>query len=524
MLKIIQSNRIDRLSEELAAAIQRPSAGLDLRAEVVVVPHSGLARWLKYRIADARGICANVEFPYPAQFLWQLMSRVVPGIPERSPFDAEVMAWRIFSRLEALPEDPEAAPLRAYGAARDARERLALARRIAAVFDAYLVHRPDWLRAWAEGRLIGLEPPQTERWQAWLWRELLRASGTLFAEHPRARFFAELERLRRRGSDPASLLPPAISVFGVPLLPPLYLGMFVELSRYVDVSCYVLNPCREYWADILAERDLARLRLKGDAAAEHAEVGHPLLASWGRQPRDNLALFAALMGEEGVEEAERFEAPAAESLLGRLQRSIVELQDLRGAAIPLAEADPSLRIHVCHSLTRELEVLQDQLLHLFETLPDLRPADVVVMTPELDAAAPVIEAVFGTVPPERRIPYAITGRAAPDAAPVLKAFLDLLALPDSRFEAATVVDLLQVSAVARRFGLSEDELAQIRTWLREAGVRWGRDAAHRRGLGLPEETRHTWAEGLSRLLLGYALPGGGEHLFAGLLPYDELEG
>ncbi|HSD62108.1 MAG TPA: exodeoxyribonuclease V subunit gamma, partial [Burkholderiales bacterium] len=286
MLKIVQSNRLDRLAGELVAASRPPSVGLDLRPEVVVVPHSGLARWLKYRIADATGICANVEFPYPAQFLWQLMSRVVPAIPERSPFDAEVMAWRIFSRLEALPEGEETAPLRAYAQARDARERLALAQRIAAVFDAYLVHRPDWLRAWAGGRLVGLEPQQTERWQAWIWRELLRESKTSFVEHPRAQFFAELERLRRGGTDPASMLPPAIRVFGVPLLSPLYLGMFVELSRYVDVSCYVLNPCREYWADILAERDIARLRLEGNAAAEHAEVGHPLLASWGRQPRD----------------------------------------------------------------------------------------------------------------------------------------------------------------------------------------------------------------------------------------------
>jgi exodeoxyribonuclease V gamma subunit len=524
MLKIVQSNRLDLLAWELVAASGLPSRRLDLRPDIIVVPHSGIARWLKYRIAEAKGVCANVEFPYPAQLLWRLISLVVPGVPARSPFDVEVMAWRIFARLEALPDTSETAPLRAYATAHEARERLGLAQRIASVFDAYLVHRPDWLRAWADGRLLGLEPRETERWQAWLWQELLRESGTSFTEHPRAAFFSELARLQSRGTDLTSILPPAVSVFGVPLLPPLYLGMFLELARYVDVNCYVLNPCREYWADIVAERDLARLKLEGDALAEYAEVGHPLLASWGKQARDNLALFAALIGEEDVQEEAHFEAPHAESLLARLQRSIVDLQDITGASIHLPEFDTSIRIHVCHSLTRELEVLHDQLLHLFEALPDLHPSDIVVMTPELDAAAPVIDAVFGTVPPERRIPYAITGRAKPDATPVLRAFLDLLALPDSRFEAATVVDLIQVPAVARRFRFAEDELAQVRIWLREAGVRWGRDADHRQSLGLPAESRHTWAEGLSRLFLGYALPAGGERLFAGLLPFDELEG
>ncbi|MDQ7075613.1 MAG: exodeoxyribonuclease V subunit gamma [Gammaproteobacteria bacterium] len=42
--------------------------------------------------------------------------------------------------------------------------------------------------------------------------------------------------------------------------------------------------------------------------------------------------------------------------------------------------------------------------------------------------------------------------------------------------------------------------------------------------GLPEVEQHSWLAGLERMVLGYALPGGEQHLFAGLLPYDEIEG
>ena len=67
-------------------------------------------------------------------------------------------------------------------------------------------------------------------------------------------------------------------------------------------------------------------------------------------------------------------------------------------------------------------------------------------------------------------------------------------------------------------------MACIRAWLRESGVRWGRDTEHRAALGLPAEHRHTWADSLARLVLGYALPGGGRRTFAGVLPYDDIEG
>ena len=68
-----------------------------------------------------------------------------------------------------------------------------------------------------------------------------------------------------------------------------------------------------------------------------------------------------------------------------------------------------------------------------------------------------------------------------------------------------------------RFGLAETDLPLIRTWLREAGIRWGVDAAHRGAVHLPETGEHTWRQGMRRLLLGYAAAAG-DDLVAGLVP------
>ena len=37
-------------------------------------------------------------------------------------------------------------------------------------------------------------------------------------------------------------------------------------------------------------------------------------------------------------------------------------------------------------------------------------------------------------------------------------------------------------------------------------------------------SENTWKAGLERLLLGYAMPGFEEHMFEGVLPYDQIEG
>ena len=57
---------------------------------------------------------------------------------------------------------------------------------------------------------------------------------------------------------------------------------------------------------------------------------------------------------------------------------------------------------------------------------------------------------------------------------------------------------------------------------RESAGEWTRRIGQR--ADLPRVPDHTWRAGLDRLLLGYALPGGGTRLFAGVLPYDEVEG
>src|SRR5205085_11297544 len=81
-----------------------------------------------------------------------------------------------------------------------------------------------------------------------------------------------------------------------------------------------------------------------------------------------------------------------------------------------------------------------------------------------------------------------------------------------------------VDGSRRRFGFTDAAVASADRWVRETGICWGVDGAGRAALGLPETYEHTWRFGLDRLLLGYAMTGEGRRRFAGVLPYDDVEG
>lgn len=508
MLITHHSNRLEALGDALAEVLAIPRAS-PLAPEIIAVQNIGTARWLALLLARQLGVAANLEFPFPAALLWRLFCAALPNVPERSPFGTEVLTWRVLGELADGRSAPGVEALAEYLGDGDAQTRYALAQQIALRLDEYMVYRPDWILAWEAG--------QAEHWQARLWRRMTAGR----AGRHRVRLAEEFVASLRSGAL-ASVLPERLSLFGLTALPPAHLALFAELGRACDVHLFLLNPCQEYWGEIRGPREIVRRAGEADPAALRLETGNDLLASLGSQGRD---LIDRLQDVEAAEEF-RFEEPGEGCLLHAVQADILHLRN-RGegeeAPTPLRLDDRSIQVHACHGPAREVEVLHDQLLALLTTEPGLTPADILVIASDLDRYASLVEAVFGTAEAARRIPYQVAGRAPRRALPLVRAFFDLLALPEGRADPNAVLALLEVEAVRRRAGLDPADLETIRDWIRDAGIRWGIDAADREARGLPALPDHTWRVGLDRLLLGVALPGG-DRCFAGLLPCGDAEG
>ena len=546
-MRLCYSNRLEVLAAELAALMRR-EPGDPFAPERIVVPHPTIGRWLSLKLAHALGIAANVRFELPAEFAWSIMRGVVRELSREQPFSPSRLRWRIHDVLPEFARERHGTAVRGYLADGDPRKRFELADRLARVFDRCLLYRPDWIREWERGA--------TPHWQARLWQVLVGAGGDPGAP---GHWVAAIDTFRNAlradplpptrpparlagGPDPAvdsgsasgpgsgsdaarAGWPRRASFFAVPALSPSYLQMLCEAGREIELHLFMLNPCREYWGDIHSRHEAGRRTGGADPGARYLTEGNELLAAWGRAGRDTFDAFVEI-ASAGFDE--RFEPPQGGRRLAAVQRDLLDLRlasegaeadrrlETEEAATLMGvggRADDSIQIHVCHSPMREAEVLHDQLLRLFDDHDDLEPADVLVLTPALDVYRSAIEAVFGAV-----------GRIPLDAGPpgggesrTLRAFLDLLDLPGSRLGAEAVLAPLDAPAVRARFGIGEGDLPAVRGLVREAGVRWGADEAHRGAEGLPETAGHTWRQGLRRLLLGYAMPDANA-LVAGIVP------
>jgi len=515
-LKLYTSNRMEILAELLSDVLKAPLKH-PLASEIILVQSKGMERWLSMELAKRRGICANVRFPYPIHFVHGLFREMLPDLPDPSPYEPVIMTWDIMRLLPSLLDNPGFQAIKTYlGGGEYDLKQYQLSVRIADLFDQYLLFRPDMILRWDRG----IE----DHWQAVLWRKILEGKGNI---HRAALHDAFLRTIRDSHRELKSI-PERISIFGISALPPFHIQFLEVLSSVIDVNLFLMNPCREFWGDIVSDQEMNRYitgwRGKDVLPGElYLESGNRLLASMGALGRE----FFHIIGEIQCEEVPEFEDPGEDSLLAAIQSDIVHLRERRSAgAPPFPEADGSLQIHSCHSPLREIEVLQDSLLALFADNTHIRPDDVLVMIPDIELYAPFIQAVFSITPDDARwLPFTIADRGLLNESSLIDTFLKLLDLAGSRFGVSGVLDLLEADAVRSQFALAEEDLALIHHWLRKTGIRWGIDAGGKETLSTPAYPWNTWRAGLDRMLLGYAMPAGHEdELFMGILPFNGIEG
>ncbi|MCG8608824.1 exodeoxyribonuclease V subunit gamma, partial [bacterium] len=527
-LTLFVSNRLELLADDLAATLSKPLSS-PLEPEIIVVQSRGMERWLCMELAKKQGICANIRFPFPNTLVNEMFGIIDSVSLENdnlaSPasarcYDPEFLTWRIMKLLPDCLNRSEFNDLTSYlTEPRAALKRLQLSVRVADLFDQYLLFRPQMIAAWEQG--------DEAHWQAHLWRVVIDEISTPHRAALGRNFIQAIHDRKVTSSE----LPSRISVFGISALPDFHMQILDAVSNLTEVNFFLMNPCREYWGDILSNRDIARIahKKKGKNLTLdlfHLEQGNSLLASMGKLGRDFFDLIEEKFNHTS---RERFEDPGDQNLLARLQSQILNLQEADLTNAPrdqIQVADRSVQIHSCHSPKREIEVLHNALLELFEHDSDLMPSDILVMAPDIEPYVPYIQAVFDLPNDDpKRFPFSIADRSYHRENPIVDTFFAILDLYGSRFTATQVISILESSAVCEKFRISEDDLDHIQSWIQRTRIRWGQDAENRSSLGLPAYPQNTWRAGLDRLLLGYALPGQEEKLYSeAILPFDDIEG
>ncbi|MGC9494348.1 exodeoxyribonuclease V subunit gamma [Vibrio genomosp. F10] len=564
MFTVYHSNQIDILKSLLVELVRQNPLENPFEKEQILVQSPGMSQWLKMELANEFGIAANLEFPLPATFIWELFTQILPDVPKRSAFNKEGMTWKLMHLLPSMLEHEHFEPLARYlNDDEDNSKLYQLVEKIADIFDGYLVYRPEWIAAWEAGQTVA-ELEGDHPWQPILWQALYDYTIELEqSPYHRANLYAEFIETLAHYQGSLSHLPKRLFVFGISSLPPRYMDALKAIGEHIDVHLMFTNPCRYYWGEVRDKKYLSKLaakhrqhlewqndhseiggqteQLKGSLADNvvdelHTDVaGNNLLASLGKLGRDNLFLLSQLESHE----IEAFVDIPRDSLLHQLQADILNLEehqnderlDSSTHKQVVTLDDGSVSLHACHSAMREVEVLHDQLLGMFDHHSGLKPRDIIVMVPDINAYSPAIQAVFGNAPGERYIPFSISDRTATQESPILAAFMQLVDLPNTRCLASELLELLETPAMMAKFGLSDEEFTQAKRWIEESGIRWGLDAFTAKEFELPEATQNTWQFGIQRMMLGYAMTEDSGLFQMGdnqngelLAPYNEVQG
>ncbi|MBP3439483.1 MAG: exodeoxyribonuclease V subunit gamma [Sutterella sp.] len=534
----------------------------------VIIPSRAVEEDLRQAIARRDGVCAGMDFMPLSAWMGFFSKEPLANVVGN---EADWMIWRILREdgPGSFRREPGHERLSHYLDGKTDSEIYSLSRHISAVFVVYATYRVDWVLGWLgiHPELVPDGPDRREEqrrleahpdfvWQCDLWRRLAdcpnwQGRGFLsdFPDTLRRLAGSAGRRMLTLDGGRRVPLPPALHIFAPFVVPPLMLPIlkaFAQSGR--DVWFYLLNPCSEYWFDLVPRR---LFDWRSDDGGE-AAVGHPILADNGRSTRANLdrlwrftavsdpelrlteidlpkpaepaaaqercflRAFAGRPQELTADLAAEFQSFYLESrepaLLRRIQDSVLTLTPLNetaeGAGL-FNGSDCSLFFMRAPTATRELEGLADWLQNAFQTDPDLKPDDVLVVTPDISSSAPLVDKVFGSLPEGRRIAWRFTGLRALDTDTAAQAFFALASLMTGRARREEFESWLSMPLVSQRFGLSVSDLSAVSTWLRGAGYRFGLSDGHLMSLD-PWTFAHvremTLERAVERLTLGFMLP------------------
>ena len=409
MLHIHRAERADALVAALGAVVVEP---LDdpMAAEVVAVPTRGVERWLTQRLSTrlgatpgrADGVCANIDFPYPAALVGGAVAAATGVERDADPWVAARSVWPLLEVIDAALGEPWLDPLASYLGATGGRARQPATptHRSAAARPAGSAAPATWPTSTTATACTGPaccgpgRPRRTSTapagpcapqwaWQAELWRRLRDRIGVA---SPAERLDDACAALR--GDAALVDLPARLSLFGLTRLPASYLAVLRALAAHRDVHLFLLHPSPVLWSRVEEQAGGRAAVVPRRGRPDGGPAGQPAAHLLGaRRPGD---AAGPDRGRRRRRDAGGDRSRSTTTIRSRRRRATLlqRIQaDVRGdrppPGLPLAgrddravldPGDTSLAVHACHGRGRQVEVVRDAILHLLAADPTLEPA------------------------------------------------------------------------------------------------------------------------------------------------------
>lgn len=539
-IKVYFSNRIEVLYQSLKAFLFGES-NHPFSQRNVIVPSPFIKSWLMSQMANDPdlGIAAGVKISYLDETIASLnknqISLQLPSALEIS-LAIETEIRQILENEDTSPQEKKIyAPLINYLKnikMRKGERRLAsLADKLAALFLQYGKYGERLTRQWEEDLV-------QENWQAALWKRIYHSQ-----KYPWTYASKEISQTKQLNFPSHA----SFHLFALNHLAAIKHRFLENISQDVPVNYYLLSPCQMFWSDIVSDREKKGIQKywaeKNIPQTQKMELDeylrnrNSLLANFGRLGRETIKLI-----EES--EAETFSSyflpqkikrhPSYQEIcpisslffdndspfltcLEAIQADMLLMRHPEESdPVSLSKEDSSFQIHAASSPAREVEILYNNLLKIIDDhkgdRDPIKPEDILVMAPNVQEYEPFIKSIFGNE--ESLLDFQVMDLSLPSQNQEVQAYLHLISLPFSRWEALTILQLLDYPSFISRQKISLEESLQIKKWVIDAEIRWGHDVEHRNELLhrdhcsnkiLEGSPSGTWDNGLSRLVISLAL-------------------
>lgn len=512
------SNSLNSLAQQFCTDLKQQEISVFM-PYFLVTQTEGMNNWLKLQMSNQLGIAANYRFLKPNDVVTHIYQ--ILGGPFTQTLNAENQSWLLFNILnekDFKKKFPDVALYYADEYPDKDLKRLALAQKIADLFDQYQIYRPQFIEQWNKGEVSTHHQAQ---WQQYLWK---KAKSLAQEQLPDKTIICNfiLEAIK----SPASLAKlkaqmPSIYLFGLSVLTDYHISLFHQLGQYIQFNYYFLNPSPSvYWIEDVSRKRAAKIAQAKPDEDTYINLGNSLLTSWGKVIQNTFWLL--FKNEELLNNYEIIEEKpdTKPSLLQQIQTEIYNNQTDQERLLIDTDLlkDGSISINNCFTPAREVEVLYNYLVGLVnERKEQLSPRDIVVMVSDIDTYSPYIKAIFNNASYQFNFTIADESYSANDT--IAAALIAILELNEQNLTAETVLQLLDFSYIRQRFGLTD--LGLIRKVVHAANIRFGAD-----GNKEDESIYVSWKYGLERIKLGICISGSEEYFTPdySLYPLDMVEG
>lgn len=471
----------------------------------IVTQTKGIEQWIKYRIADTKGIAANVKFLKPNDIIFKVYT-ALEG-PSQVTFEAHYLTWMIFdiikedSFLSKFPQ--QALYIKDNEGHINEFKLYQFSKQLADLYDQYQIYRHDVLSNWEQSKF-----EDHHDWQAYIW-SAIKDNTNLINKDPNQDHWSDKNDLAKiifeglKNSQKVAKLQQeikAIQLFGLSVFTEYHLQLFYEIAAYIDVNFYVLNPASgAFWDDAIHSKLLSKLRTRHVPTIPEIVIeGNDLLLSWGGLMKSMLRIFFKNDAIINAYEVLALQEYDRSSLLNLIKYEIANnIPDQERSHINETYLlDGSIIIQNNFTHLREVETLYQYLVKCVEngTLTD--PRDVLVMVTDIDVYAPYIHAVFSQK--KLNFKYKIADEKPTQALDLLNALNHLLHINYRQFSANDLIELLSFKVFANLFNIHD--LGLVKQLLNSANIIYGIENST-----ADDTYLFSWSYGLKRIMYGLCI-------------------